>query len=138
MSIGVDVVSVAEVAAAMNRFGHRYVRRVFTTHEAVYCARAAGAVSAARFAVRFAAKEAALKSLQPADQRIDWRTIEVRRHASGRCALVLHGAAAALAARRGIRHLAVSMSHDGDVAAAVVVALRITPKVHDGERRHAR
>ena len=60
------------------------------------------ASSAERFAARFAAKEAALKALRPDTTAIDWRSIEVRRHASGWCDVVLHGEAAALAARQGI------------------------------------
>jgi holo-[acyl-carrier protein] synthase len=126
LSVGVDVVSVAEVAVALSRFGDRYVRRAFTPDEAAYCRAGAGSVAAARFAVRFAAKEAAVKALRPQSPWADWRAIEVRRHASGRCALRLHRQAASLAARRGIQHLALSMSHDGDHAAAVVVALRAT------------
>src|SRR5206468_6836929 len=103
---------------------------------AAYCRSAAGSVSATRFAVRFAAKEAALKALQPQQHRIDGRAIEVRRRESGSCTLLLHGEAASLAARRGIRHLALSMCHEGDLATAVVIALRAT---HLGlrERRHA-
>jgi holo-[acyl-carrier protein] synthase len=126
LCVGVDVLSVAEVAAALGRFGDRYVRRVFTPHEAAYCRAAADSVAAARFAARFAAKEAAVKALQPERQWTDWRAVEVRRTKSGSCALVLHGEAASLAARRGIHHLALSMSHEGDLAAAVVVALRAT------------
>jgi holo-[acyl-carrier protein] synthase len=124
---------VVEVAAALDRFGDRYVRRAYTAHEAAYCRAAAGAVTAARFAVRFAAKEAALKALQPACQWTDWRAIEVRRHKSGRCTLALHGKAASLASRRGIQHLALSMSHDGDHAAAIVIALRAT-RIRERER----
>jgi holo-[acyl-carrier protein] synthase len=114
---------VAEVAASLDRFGDRYVRRAFTGREATYCLAGSGPTAAARFAVRFAAKEAALKALQPDRPWADWRAIEVRTHRSGRCALALHGEAASLAARRGIDHLALSMSHDGDHAAAVVVAV---------------
>jgi holo-[acyl-carrier protein] synthase len=121
--VGVDIVSVAEVAAALDRFGDRYIRRLFTPREAAYCRSADRAVAAARFAVRFAAKEAAVKALQPEQWWTDWCAIEVRRWKSGRCALALHGEAAALAARRGIRHLALSMSHEREIAAAVVVAL---------------
>jgi holo-[acyl-carrier protein] synthase len=130
LSVGVDVVSVAEVSAALDRFGDRYVRRVFTAHEAAYCLAATGTAGAARFAARFAAKEAAVKALEPEGRWTDWRTIEVRRQTSGACALVLHGEAASLAARRGIRHIALSMSHDGDRAAAVVVALRASHTRH--------
>jgi holo-[acyl-carrier protein] synthase len=133
LCVGVDVASVAEVAAALDRFGDRYVRRIFTAQEAAYCRAATGAATAARFAVRFAAKEAAVKALQPERQWADWRAIEVRRHKSGRCGLVLHREAASLARRRGIHHLALSMSHEGDHAAAIVVGLRATP-VRQGER----
>ena len=121
--VGVDVVSVAEVAAALERFGDRYIRRLFTSREAAYCRSADRAVAAARFAVRFAAKEALVKVLQPERVWTDWTAIEVRRRKSGRCALALHGEAAALAASRGVRHLALSMSHEREIAAAVVVSL---------------
>ena len=92
LSVGLDVVSVAEVAAALDRFGDRYIRRIFTPPEASYCLAAAPSAAAARFAARFAAKEAAVKALQPDRHWSDWRAIEVRRHSSGRCTLVLRGA----------------------------------------------
>ena len=122
MYVGVDVVSVYEVSRSLERFGERYVRRVFTPGEAAYCRAATGRVAAERFAARFAAKEATLKALRPDTTAIDWRSIEVRRHASGWCDVVLHGEAAALAARQGIESLALSMSHDAGCATAVVVA----------------
>ena len=117
-----DLVSVAEVAAALDRFGDRYVRRIFTEQEAAYCRAARGAAAAARFAARFAAKEAAVKALQPDGPWADWRAIEVRRHRTGRCTLILRREAASLADRRGINHLSLSMSHDGNRAAAFVAA----------------
>jgi holo-[acyl-carrier protein] synthase len=123
LSVGLDVVSVAVVSAALDRFGDRYVHRVFTAQEAEYCG--ARATTAAHLAVRFAAKEAAVKALQPDSPWTDWRAIEVKRHKSGRCGLVLHGEAAALASRRGIRNFALSMTHEGDCAAAIVVAYRV-------------
>jgi holo-[acyl-carrier protein] synthase len=125
--VGFDIVSVPEVAESLARFGDRYVHRIFTRREAHYCLAAAPAAAAARFAARFAAKEAAVKALQPESHWTDWRAIEVRRHKSGRCALVLRGAAALLASRRGIQDFALSMSHDGDRAAAIVVAFRDAP-----------
>ncbi len=124
LAVGIDVISVAEVAVALARFGDRYVRRAFTAREATYCRAAAGAAAAARFAARFAAKEATVKALQPHRRWADWTAIEVRRCRSGRCVLVLHRQAASLATRRGIEHLELSMSHDGDQAVAIVAALR--------------
>src|SRR6187397_1218911 len=108
-SVGVDVVEVAQVAAAVSRFGERYVRRVFTAHEAAYCQAAAAPVAAARLAARFAAKEAAVKALEPDERWTAWRDIEVQREQTGRCTLRLHGAAARLAERRGIDGLLLSM-----------------------------
>src|SRR5262245_5254734 len=122
LAVGIDIVSVADVSSALQRFGDRYVKRVFTAHERAYCRSAEGATSAARFAARFAAKEAVLKALGPDAPLGTWRSIEVRREASGRCAIVLHGEAARLASRRGLREFALSMTHDGGQAAAVVVA----------------
>jgi holo-[acyl-carrier protein] synthase len=122
--VGIDAVCVAEVAGALERFGDRYVRRAFTAQEAAYCGSAAGAAAAARFAARFAAKEATVKTLDPDRPWVDWTAIEVRRCRSGRCALVLHRGAASLAARRGFEHFELSISHDGDQAVAIVVALR--------------
>jgi holo-[acyl-carrier protein] synthase len=122
LTVGLDVVSVTEVSAALDRFGERYVRRVFTAREAAYCR--AHAIAAEHLAVRFAAKEAAVKTLEPEWRWSDWRAIEVTRDKSGRCRLVLHRGAASLASRRGIRHFALSMSHDGDCAIAIVVAMR--------------
>jgi holo-[acyl-carrier protein] synthase len=125
-SVGVDVVAVADVAAAVSRFGERYVRRVFTAEEAAYCQAAAPPVAAARLAARFAAKEAAVKALDPDERWTAWRDIEVHRGRTGRCTLRLHGDAGRLAERRGIDRLLLSMSHEADVAAAVVVALPST------------
>ena len=122
MYVGIDVVSVNEVASSLERFGERYISRIFTPGEAAYCRSASGRVAAERFAVRFAAKEATFKALRPEVSSMDWRSIEVRRHASGWCDVVLHGEAAALAACQGIETLALSMSHDAGCATAVVVA----------------
>jgi holo-[acyl-carrier protein] synthase len=123
MRVGIDIVSVAEVADSLSRFGDRFIRRLFTNREATYCRSACAPVAAARFAARLAAKEATVKALQPEHVWSDWRLIEVRRHRSGRCALRLHGEAAELAARSAIHLITLSMSHEGDHAAAVVIAL---------------
>ena len=122
IQVGIDVVSVSDVEQSLLRFEDRYIQRVFTADECTYCRAATGRTAAARFAARFAAKEAALKALRPEEPWADWRAIEVRRHASGRCDIVLHGALAALAARAGVHDMALSMSHDDDRATAIVIA----------------
>ena len=126
--VGVDLAMVDDVAASVERFGDRYLRRVYTDHE-LACCEGEGSVAAAGLAARFAAKEATIKVLRPVDDAPDWRSIEIQRIEGGAAELRLSGAADELAAAAGITKLSVSMTHEGDVAAAVVVAL-----VDDDER----
>jgi holo-[acyl-carrier protein] synthase len=120
--VGTDLVAVDEVAASVEHFGDRYVGRIYTEHE-VSCCRGAPAVVAAGLAARFAAKEAMVKVLRPVGHQPDWRSIEVRRDPAGWCSLSLSGEAARMADEQGIRDLAVSLTHEGGMAAAVVVAV---------------
>jgi holo-[acyl-carrier protein] synthase len=121
MRVGIDLCSVRDVAESIERFGDRYLRRVYTEHEVEYCGKDP-ARSAERFAARFAAKEATVKVLRPRDSWPDWRSIEVRRDPGGWCELSLTGTAAQLARDAAISSLALSLSHDGGMANAVVVA----------------
>ena len=121
--VGVDIVRISRIAESLERFGQRFLDRVFTVDEIAY-ATSAPALSAERLAARFAAKEAALKALQLADKGIRWTDLEVRRAQSGDCELWLHGAAYAAAMSSGFANLALSLSHEGDYAAAVVMAQR--------------
>jgi holo-[acyl-carrier protein] synthase len=120
--VGVDVAAVHQVADSMARFGDRYLRRVYTEHEIASCA-GTPSVAAAGLAARFAAKEATIKVLRPTGHKPNWRSIEVRRDPGGWCSISLSGHAATLADEAGIDELEVSLTHDEDVAAAVVVAL---------------
>lgn len=120
---GIDLTSVEEVAAAVSRFGDRYLVRIFTEHERSCCVGSDGVV-AAGLAARFAAKEAAIKVLRPVGVRPPWRSIEVQRAPGGACDLHLTGAAAELAADADIAEMTVSLTHEGEWAAAVVVAVR--------------
>jgi holo-[acyl-carrier protein] synthase len=120
--VGADVVAVTQVAESVDTFGARYLRRVYTEHE-LASSTGTPAVRAASLAARFAAKEATIKVLRPSGHQPDWRSMEVRRHAEGWCTMALSGHAAVLAEEAGVADLAVSLTHEGDVAAAVVVAL---------------
>ena len=122
VAVGVDLVAVDEVRDAVSRFGDRYLRRVFTDHE-VASSTGEEEVRARHLAARFAAKEATMKALGPADHLPAWRSIEVRTDASGRCTLELSGYAAELASRARLSDFALSMSHEGNLAAAVVFAV---------------
>ena len=120
--VGSDVLSVQQVTESVARFGERYLQRVYTEHE-LRSASGSPPVRAARLAARFAAKEATIKVLRPVSHQPDWRSMEVQRHKEGWCTMALSGHAITLAEKAGITELAVSLTHDGDIAAAVVVAL---------------
>jgi len=121
--VGIDLVRISRIAESLERFGDRFLRRIFTDDEVAY-ARSAPALTAERLAARFAAKEAARKAFQLTDG-VDWRLIEVRRLASGDCELVLHAEASRRTGRTGA---ALSMSHEGDYATAVVLAFPEPPE----------
>ncbi len=122
---GTDLTSVAEVETTIAQFGDRYLSRIFTAHE-LASAQGSPRVVASSLAARFAAKEATLKVLRPsghADEAVDWRSIEVRRDETGWCSLRLTGEAKRLADRARVQDISVSLSHEGGLAAAVVVAI---------------
>jgi holo-[acyl-carrier protein] synthase len=104
---------------AIERGKERLLDRLFTPREQ---ADAAGTASAERFAARFAAKEAALKALGTGwSGGISWRDLEVVREVSGRTRLAISGRAAEKARDLGVVSAHLSVTHDGGVAAAVVV-----------------
>jgi holo-[acyl-carrier protein] synthase len=122
LGIGIDVCDVARVRRALTgAAGARFRARVFTDGEQRYCeARSRGRF--ASYAVRFAAKEAAMKALGTGwANGIGWRDVEVVRDADGCPGLVLHGPAAALARRRGMGRWLLALSHDAGAAVAAVV-----------------
>ena len=120
--VGIDLASVAAVDDSLLTFGQRYLERVYTDREIDDCRRGS-ALSSSRLSARFAAKEAAFKALDvPRDGAVPWRTIEVVSAPSGAPTLRLTREAAAAAAAAGISDLAVSLTHEGRFAAAVVIA----------------
>ena len=119
--VGIDLVQVSRIAESLDTFGERFLRRVFTESEIAY-ATSVPSQAAERLAARFAAKEATIKALGLVDHPMNWREIEVQRAPSGQCLMALHGGAGRAASLAGVDELAVSMSHEGDYATAVVVA----------------
>jgi holo-[acyl-carrier protein] synthase len=119
--VGIDLVSVQAVRESLRTHEDRYLERVYTAREVTEC-RTADGMDAERLAARFAAKEATLKVLRPRDGGVPWSAIEVLRDPGGWVDLVLTGAAAELAEAAGVAELAVSLTHEGGFASAVVVA----------------
>ena len=120
VGVGVDLCDVDRMRRTLDRTPG-FAGRVFTQAEQDYCRRARD--PAERFAARFAAKEAVLKALSAGLGACPFRDIEVVRAQSGAPAVVLHGAAAALAAERGVAGWRVSLTHTRTMAEAVAVAL---------------
>lgn len=122
LTVGVDTVRIAEVTESLSRFGQKYLDAVFTPHEQASCPGSAE-LRARGLAARFAAKEATFKALRSADLAGPWTAIEVRRDPGGFTDILLHGRAAEQARRSGIRDMSVSMTHDDELATAIVVAV---------------
>ena len=118
VGIGVDVVDVARLARTIERTPG-LVDRVFCHGERAYAGE--GEVAMRRLAARFAAKEAAAKALG-APPEATWHEAEVVVDPSGRPSLKVSGEFARIAAERGVRTWHLSISHDGGVAVAMVVA----------------
>lgn len=122
LRVGIDLASVPAVQTSVRAHGDRYLTRVYTEHELEECKTAAG-LDTERLAARFAVKEATMKVLRPLDtDAIPWTTIGTRRGTSGAVEIELTGTAAEVAAEAGLGALAASLTHEGDFAAAVVVA----------------
>jgi holo-[acyl-carrier protein] synthase len=132
VGIGIDVVQVNELKDQLADRASRFVEATFTPAEVAYSHSAPSGQPARHLAVRFAAKEAALKAFDLAcaqkgvhNATVRLSDIEVTRDEAGRPWLSLHGEAEALAERLGADRAWLSLSHDGDYATAVVALERL-------------
>ena len=117
---GIDLVEVERIEHAANRFGARFLNRIYTQAEQAYCLRKRA--SGESLAARFAAKEAAAKALGTGiSAGVNWLEIEVTREAGGRPGVRFHGRAAQIAHRLGVVRAALSLTHTNDLAMASVV-----------------
>ena len=117
---GVDIAEVERIQAAVNRFGERFLKRVFTPAELRYCMAKPNA--AERLAARFAAKEAGMKAIGTGLRHgVTWQDIEVVRLPGQRPVLQFHGKAAEFAARLGCKRTHLSLSHTKEQAIAYVI-----------------
>jgi holo-[acyl-carrier protein] synthase len=117
---GIDLVEIGRIQQSVERYGQRFLDRVYTAAEQAYCLRKRK--SAESLAARFAAKEAGAKALGTGISRgVNWLEIEVIRELGGRPALRFHGRAAEIAERMGVAHTALSITHTADLSMASVV-----------------
>ncbi len=117
---------VPQVVASIDRFGARYLHRVYTDAELAACRTLPDGWSPERLAARFAAKEAALKVLRPVDGT-SLRDIEISHDSFGAPEVHFSGSALARANEIGLVDGTVSVSHDGNYAMAVYAAVVAPP-----------
>jgi holo-[acyl-carrier protein] synthase len=120
LGTGVDIAEVPRIRESIERFGDRFLRRVFTEGEIGYCQKKATRFES--YAARFAAKEAGMKALGTGWSRgVRWRDIEVVRLKGQRPTIQFHGEAAAIANRLGAKNIALSLTHTSEQALAHVI-----------------
>lgn len=121
IGLGLDITEVDRIADAVNRYGDRFLRRIFTDDEVAYCTRRR--LPAVHLAGRFAAKEAAMKALGTGHSRgVLWRDIEVVRH-GGPPQLQFQGGAARRFAELGAGSSLLTITHSDEIALAEVLLL---------------
>lgn len=116
LTVGVDIVELWRIKAVLDRWGHRFLDRIYTPEEQVYCR---GRIP--QLAARFAAKEAVMKALGTGIRGVGWRDIEVTRRRGQPPQIALHSRASSRAARMGMTQVAISLSHSREYAVASVV-----------------
>jgi holo-[acyl-carrier protein] synthase len=117
---GIDIAEVPRIRQSIERFGQRFLQRIYTPGEMRYCDSKANRME--RYAARFAAKEAAMKALGTGwNHGVRWRDCEVVRMPGGRPTIAFHGKAAEFAAKLGVKNTALSISHTQEQAIAQVI-----------------
>lgn len=117
---GIDIAEVPRIRQSIERFGDRFLRRIFTEGERRYCDSKANRVE--RYAARFAAKEAAMKALGTGwNHGVRWVDCEVARMPGGPPRMVFHGKAGEFAAKMGAKNAALSITHTAEQAFAQVI-----------------
>lgn len=120
--IGIDIVETARIKRSLERFGDRFLNRVFTEQERAYCD--SMKFPEYHYAARFAAKEAISKTFGTGiGKQTGWKDMEIFRRKSGEPYVVLHGAGEQFAAENGITEVMVSLSHTDHYAAANAVSV---------------
>ena len=115
-----DLAEVDRIQAAIERYGRRFIERIYTPAEIAYVERKANRYE--RYAARFAAKEAGMKAIGTGWKRgVRWQDFEVKNLPSGRPTLQFHGVAAGFAQSLGVRNVALSITHTAVQAMAIVI-----------------
>jgi len=117
---GVDLAEVPRIRATVERFGAKFIERVYTPAEIAYVERKANKYE--RYAARFAAKEAGMKAIGTGWRHgVRWQDFEVANLSSGKPTLRFHGVAAQVADRLGVKNVSLSLTHTAELGMAHVI-----------------
>ncbi|MCO5176336.1 MAG: holo-ACP synthase [Thermomicrobiales bacterium] len=119
VEVGIDIIEIERIAHTLERFGDRFLNRVYSPRE-----RERYGKRVQELAARFAAKEATMKALGTGVRGVRWRDIEVLPNRRGKPILVLHETAQRRADLLGFQHFAVSLTHSRGEAMAIVIATK--------------
>ena len=117
---GIDLAEVPRIRASIERFGPKFIQRIYTPLEIAYVERKANRYE--RYAARFAAKEAGMKAIGTGWRRgVRWQDFEVANLPSGKPTLRFYGAAAEVARKLGVRNVSLSLTHTREAGMAHVI-----------------
>ena len=116
LTVGVDIIEIGRISATIDRWGNRFLGRIYTQEELDYCRG-----RPPQLAARFAAKEAVMKALGTGLRGVGWRDIEVVRRRGRAPTVRLHGRAVKLSEQLAVTEIALSISHSREYAVASVV-----------------
>jgi holo-[acyl-carrier protein] synthase len=122
LGVGMDIVETKRIADSLERFGDRFLNRVFSEGEVAYAK--SMKQPQLHLAARFAAKEAISKAFGTGiGHAMGWRDLEIVREPSGQPRVVLHGKAEAHAKALGVQAVHISLSHTAEYGAASAVVV---------------
>ncbi len=120
LGTGIDLAEVPRIRASVERYGERFLSRVYTSAERAYVERKANKFE--RYAARFAAKEAGMKALGTGwSHGVTWHDFEVANLPGGRPTLRLHGVARQIADTQGVHSIHLSLTHTAENGMAFVI-----------------
>ena len=128
--LGTDIVYIPRIQATIERFGNRFLQRVYTPAEQLDSALSSpNRTTINKLAGRWAAKEAVVKALGTGWRGVGYTDIEIRRSQSGVPIVYLHGRAMVLLSAFLEVQWQLSLSHDGDyaIATAILVCSHVKP-----------
>ena len=116
--IGTDIIEIARVRQTIERWGDRFLNRVYTEAEQNMYHRRAHSLAAC-----FAGKEAVMKVLGTGNRGVAWREIETLHYRSGKPYIILHSRAKKEADKLGIKEIDISLSHSREYATATAIGV---------------